>query len=81
MVNVCVVTEVLLIWLLLGSLVGYCCDIGVIDTSPKSGGELVALLDCCLTIFGMAKYAPQIPYLTVFGHIFERVKYGQVGCP
>ena len=35
-VNVCVVTVVLLIWLLLGSLVGYCCAIGVIHTGPKS---------------------------------------------
>ena len=73
-----------LLWLLLGSLVVYCCDIGVIDTGPKSGGELVALLDSCLTIFGMPKYAPQIPYLAhlaVFGHVFERAKYNQVGCP
>ena len=45
-VNVCVVTVVLLIWLLLGSLVVYCCAIGVmfvclfvltsIHTGPKS---------------------------------------------
>ena len=23
----------------------------------------------------------QIRYLAVFGHVFERAKYGQVGCP
>ena len=26
-------------------------------------------------------YAPQLPYLAVFGHVFERAYYGQVGCP
>ena len=53
----CVVTVVLLIWLLLGSLVcsccacgycnagacGYCCAIGVIHTGAKSGGGSVTL--------------------------------------
>ena len=53
----CVVTVELLIWLLLGSLVGYCCAcgycndgacgyccaIGVIHTGAKSGGGSVTL--------------------------------------
>ena len=29
-----------------------------------------------LTIFGMPKYAPHL-----FGLVFERAKYGQLGCP
>ena len=55
----CVVTVVLLIWLLLRSLVGYCCAcgyckdgacgyccaVGVIHTGAKSGGKLVTLFD------------------------------------
>ena len=34
--------------------------------------------------FRAPEYAPQIPYLvylTIFGHVIERAKYGQVGCP
>ena len=31
--------------------------------------------------FGVPKYAPQMLYLAIFGHVFERAKYGQVGCP
>ena len=44
-IMVCVVTVMPLIWLLLGSWVGYCsAGIWVIYTGPKSGGKLVTLL-------------------------------------
>ena len=45
-IMVCVVTVMLLIWLLLGSWVGYCsASIWVIHIGPKSGGKLVTLFD------------------------------------
>ena len=43
-IMVCVVTVMLLIWLLLGSWVGYCCaSIWVIHTGPKSECKLLTL--------------------------------------
>ena len=45
-IMVCVVTVMLLIWLLLGSWVGYCsASIWVIHIGPKSGCKKVTLFD------------------------------------
>ena len=45
-IMVCVVTVMLLIWLLLGSWIGYCsAGIWVIYTGAKSGCKLVTLFD------------------------------------